>query len=340
MTYRRVLRKDFVTPPCAAACPAGVDAARYIRCVKAGKYDEAVAVIRENIPFPTVCADACFAPCEDACAYKQLGDAIAIRALKRAAVDNGGDAWKKFKKLADKTGKSIGIVGAGPAGLTSAYYLATLGHDVTVYDGFAEPGGTMRYGIPDFRLPKNRIAKDIDAILELGITFKGDTVVGKDISFQQMKSRFNAVFIACGAVGSTKVPIEGAAKKGVLLGWDFLKDVSLGKKFSFQGEVLVIGGGNVAIDAARTAKRLGKGNVTIVYRRTREEMPAHPTEIRAAEMEGIMIIDSWAPKKILGDHAKAFQEEIQSALLEHEDSGIYVEHVQCGYTFGKKPRDR
>ena len=303
MNRHRVLRKDFIVPPCVSACPAEVDAARYIRYVKASRYDEAVAVIREKIPFPTVCADACFAPCEDACAYKQFGDPIAIRALKRAAVDKGGDAWKKHKKIADKTGKSVAIIGAGPAGLTAAYYLTSLGHDITIFDGFAAPGGTMRYGIPNFRLPKDKLAKDIDAIFELGCTFKGNTIIGKDISFKQIKNTFDAAFVACGAVGSTRVPIEGAEKEGVLMGWDFLKDVSLGKKFKFNGEVLVIGGGNVAIDAARTAKRIGTGNVTIVYRRTREEMPAHPLEIAAAEMEGIIIIDSWAPKKILGDSA-------------------------------------
>jgi NADPH-dependent glutamate synthase beta subunit-like oxidoreductase/NAD-dependent dihydropyrimidine dehydrogenase PreA subunit len=303
MAFRRVLKEDLITPPCVAACPAGVDAARYIRCVKAGRFDEAVAVIREKIPFPTVCADACFAPCEEACAYRQIGDAVAIRALKKAAVDNAENTFKASGKLADQTGKTVGVMGAGPAGLTAAYYLSILGHKVTVYDGFSEPGGTMRYGIPSFRLPKERITKDIDAILAPGITFKGNTIIGKDMSFEEMRSRFDAVFIACGSVGSTKVPIEGAEKNGVLLGWDFLKDVSLGKTFDLKGEVLVLGGGNVAIDAARTAKRLGNGNVTIVYRRTRGEMPAHPSEIEAAELEGIMIIDSWAPKRIMGDQA-------------------------------------
>ena len=290
MIDQRVWRKDFIVAACTSACPAGIDVPRYIRCIKDGRFDEAVAVIREKIPFPTVCADACFAPCEDACSYKQYGDPIAIRALKRAAVDNSGDAWKRNKKIAAPTDKKVAIIGAGPAGLTAGYYLVTLG---------------MRYGLPDFRLPKNRLAKDIDAILEWGVEFKGDTVIGKDIQLAQLKNTFDAVFIACGTVGSKKVPIEGADKQNVYWGWDFLKDVSLGKEYRFQGNVLVIGGGNVAIDAARTAKRMGADNVTIVYRRTRGEMPAHPTEISAAEAEGIMIIDSWAPKKILGDSSPA-----------------------------------
>jgi len=301
MPHQRVPRSDFIVPACVSACPAQVDAGRYIRCVKAGRYDEAVAVIREKIPFPTVCADACFAPCEEACAYKQYGDPIAIRALKKAAVDQGDETWKTYKKISEKTGKSIAIVGSGPAGLTAAYYLATLGHGVKVFDGFEEPGGTMRYGIPEFRLPKKRLAKDIDSILELDIEFIGKTVIGKDMTFNEIKTGHDAVFIACGAVGSTRVPIEGTEKGNVLWGWDFLKDVSLGKEFYLQGDVLVIGGGNVAIDAARTAKRLGGDNVTVVYRRTKEEMPANSADIVAAEMEGIMVVDSWAPKKILGD---------------------------------------
>lgn len=303
MSDHRVGRKEFVVAACMSACPAGIDVPRYIRCVKDGRFDEAVAVIREKIPFPTVCADACFAPCEEACAYKQYGDPIAIRALKCAAVDNGGDAWKKNKKRAEPTGKTVAVIGSGPAGLTAAYYLVTLGHRVSVYDGFPEPGGTMRYGIPDFRLSKNRLADDITAILEWGVTFTGNTIIGKDIPFARLKKTCDAVFIACGAVGSAKVSIQGAGKKNVYWGWDFLKDVSLGEKFLFHGDVLVIGGGNVAVDAARTARRMGGENVTIVYRRTRAEMPAHPTEIAAAEAEGIMIIDSWAPKKILGDSA-------------------------------------
>jgi len=258
------LKEELIVPPCVAACPAGVDAPRYVRALKAGRFDEAVAVIREKIPFPFVCADACFAPCEDACAYKQFGDSIAIRALKRAAVDRGKDTWKSNKKMAEPTGKSVAIIGAGPAGLTAAYYLVTLGHRVTVYDGFESPGGTMRYGIPNFRLPKDRLEKDIQVILELGVDFKAKTVIGKDLPFRALKEQSHAVFIACGAVGSIRVPVEGAEKENVLWGWDFLKDVSLGKRFDFQGDVLVIGGGNVALDAARTARRLGADTVTIV----------------------------------------------------------------------------
>ena len=297
----RIIKKENLVPaPCRKACPAGVDAARYIRAIKAGSYGQALAVIRERIPFPTVCADACFAPCEDSCAARQLGEPISIRSLKRSAVDNGGDDWKQNLAVASDSGKSVGILGAGPAGLTTAYYLACLGHKVKVYDAFDQPGGTMRYGIPGFRLPNERLQKDIDEILKLGVEFKGGVKLGRDLQLDDLQNEHDAVFLACGAPASTKVPLPGADKPGVLWGWDFLRDLAQGKEFSFSGPVAVVGGGNVALDAARSALRLGADSVTIVYRRTREEMPAHPDEIRAAEAEGVMIINSWAPKRVLG----------------------------------------
>jgi NADPH-dependent glutamate synthase beta subunit-like oxidoreductase len=301
MTERCVSIDDLVVAPCQEACPAGIDVPRYIRAVKEGKYDEAVAVIREKIPFPVVCADACFAPCEDVCAYRQFGDPIAIRALKMAAVDRGGDAWKQNKKISDTTGKKVAIIGAGPAGLTTAYYLAGKGHAVIVFDDLPEPGGMMRYGIPRYRVPEERLAKDIDEILALGVEFKGNTHIGKDLSLDQLNADFDAVFLASGANGSAKIPLQGAEKEGVLWGWDFLRDVRLGQKFQFKGDVIVIGGGNVAIDVALTAKRLGASNVHLFSLEDRGEMPAHEWEIARAEEEGVFINTTWAPKKVLGD---------------------------------------
>jgi NADPH-dependent glutamate synthase beta subunit-like oxidoreductase len=278
-----------------------VDVPRYIRAVKDQKYDEAVAVLREKIPFPTVCADACFAPCEDVCAYKQFGEPIAIRAIKRAAVDKGGEAWKKNKKMADKTGKKVAIVGAGPAGLTAAYYLVSKGHEVTVFDSFPKPGGAMRYGIPKYRLPEERLEKEVNNILELGATFKGNVTIGKEITLDQLNKDFDAIFVASGANKSIAIPLEGAGKKGVLWGWDFLRDIRLGNTFQFEGDVIVVGGGNVAIDVALTAKRMGANNVHLFCLEKREEMPAHEWEVARAEEEGIFINNSWAPKKILGE---------------------------------------
>ena len=301
MAKRYVQREDFIVPRCTDACPAGVDVPRYIRAVRDRNFDEAVAVLRERLPLPTVCSDACFAPCEDVCAYRQFGDPIAIRAIKRAAVDKGKDTWKKKKKVAPKTGKRVAVVGAGPAGLTAAYYLATKGHEVTLFDAFPKPGGMMRYGVPEYRLPEKRLDKDIKAILQWGVKFQGNTVVGKDISMDRLKSDYDALFLASGANGSMKIPLSGADKRGVLWGWDFLRDVKLGKAPRLRGVVIVVGGGNVAIDVALTAKRLGAKAVHLFCLEKREEMPAHEWEIARAEEEGVFIHTAWAPKKVLGD---------------------------------------
>jgi len=299
----KYVRSEFIVPRCTDACPAGVDVPRYIRAVKDGKYDEAVGVLREKLPLPTVCADACFAPCEDVCAYKQFGDPIAIRAIKRAAVDMGGDAWKSARKSTAKTGKKAAVVGAGPAGLTVAYYLAGKGHDVTLFDAFPKPGGAMRYGIPNYRLPEERLDKDINDILEQGITFKGETVIGKDVTMDELKKNFDALFLASGANGSTRIPVEGSDKDGVLWGWDFLKDVALGEAFDMNGNAVVVGGGNVAIDVALTARRLGAKNVGLFCLEGREEMPAHAWEIARAEEEGVVINNGWGPVEVMGDRA-------------------------------------
>lgn len=300
MSTIRVRREEFVVPLCTTACPAGVDVPRYIRAVKDGQYDQAMSVLREKLPLPTVCADACFAPCEDVCAYRQFGDPIAIRAIKRAAVDRGGDAWRKRKRSPQKTGKSVAIVGAGPAGLTAAYYLGSKGHDVTLFDPFPKPGGTLRYGIPRYRLPEERLEKDIQVILETGVTFRGGCLVGKEIGLASLRKDHDAVFIASGANSSTRIPLEGSGKKGVFWGLEFLLDVSLGRKIELGKNVVVVGGGNVAIDVALTAKRLGGKNVQMFCLESREEMPAHPWEIALAEEEGVFIHNSWAPKRVLG----------------------------------------
>jgi formate dehydrogenase beta subunit len=301
MNQFRVNRKDFTVPRCTNACPAGVDVPRYIRAVRDGKYDQAVAILRERIPFPTVCADACFAPCEDVCAYKQFGDPIAIRAIKRAAVDKGGDGWKRRKKKPAKSGRKVAVVGAGPAGMSAAYYLNAKGHEVTMFDAFPKPGGMMRYGIPRYRVPDERLDRDVNVILDQGVNFRGETFVGKDVLLPDLKKEFDAVFISSGANSSARIPIEGSDKKGVLWGWEFLRDASMGKLFDLGKNVAVVGGGNVAIDVALTAKRLGAKRVDLFCLEKREEMPAHPWEVALAEEEGVFINNSWAPKRVLGD---------------------------------------
>ena len=251
--------------------------------------------------FPFVCADACFAPCEDACAYRQFGDPIAIRALKRVAVDRAGDGWKKFKKKSPATNRKVAVIGAGPTGLTASYYLATLGHQVTLMDEFPKPGGMMRYGIPKYRLPEERLDRDIKEILDLGIVFRGGVSVGKDVDLGQLIQDFDAIIIASGAQTSARVPLDGADKKGFWWGLEFLREAALGNPVDIGKRVVVIGGGNVAIDVALTAGRLGAEEVNLFCLETRDEMPAHPWEIALAEEEGVFIHTAWAPKKVIGE---------------------------------------
>jgi formate dehydrogenase beta subunit len=299
MKRYKVDRKDFIIPRCSSACPAGVDVPRYIRAVREGRYDDAVAVLREKLPLPTVCADACFAPCEDVCACKQFGEPVAIRALKRSAVDNGGDAWLQNKRHSASTGKTVAVIGAGPAGLTASYYLATQGHAVTIFDAWPEPGGTLRYGVPEFRLPKERLKRDIKYILDLGVDFKGNNVVGQNITFDELRQDYDSIFIACGTMANADLDLKGGVEEEVIWGWDFLKEVAQGKEFDLGSKVVVIGGGNVALDAARTARRLGASKVTLIYRRSKSEMPAIQEEVIEAEKEGIEILSNWAPDQIL-----------------------------------------
>ena len=322
MSERLVSRDEFIVPRCTDACPAGVDVPRYIRAVKEGRYDEAVCILREKLPLPTVCADACFAPCEEVCAYRQFGEPIAIRAIKRAAVDKGGNAWKKNRKITPKTGKKAAVVGAGPAGLTAAYYMAGKGHEVTLLDAFPKPGGAMRYGIPNYRLPEERLDKDINDILEQGVIFKGETVIGKDVTLEGLRKDFDVVFLASGQNGSARIPVEGADKRGVLWGWDFLKDVALGNEFSFQSEVVVVGGGNVAIDVALTARRLGATSVRLYCLESREEMPAHAWEIARAEEEGVVINNGWGPQKITGE-AEATGIRFRECIAVFDENGKF-----------------
>jgi len=258
--------KNLVKSPCQNACPAGIDVPRYIRAIGEGKFGEAVAVIREKIPFPAVCGYVCVHYCEAKCRRGQLEEAIAIKELKRFAADHDTGLWKQNSKIAPLTGKSVAIVGSGPAGLTAAYYLAKLGHEVVVFEAFPVAGGMMRVGIPSYRLPVEVLDREIKEMENLGVKIKTNSrVESLDGLFGQ---GYSSIFVSVGAHQGTKIGVEGEDTPGVVDGVDFLREVSLGKKTGVGGKVLVMGGGNVAIDASRTALRLGAKEVTIIYRRT------------------------------------------------------------------------
>lgn len=273
------------TSPCKAACPAGIDVPHYIRYIKAGKFDQALGVVRDKIPFPAVCGYACVHPCETKCARGQYDEPVAIRMLKRAAVDHSQDRGAMLP-LPPATNKKVAVIGAGPCGLTAAYYLAGFGHKVSVMEALPEPGGMLRYGIPEYRLPNEVLDKDISQITGRGVEIITNTRITSPEDL--LKNGFNAVLLASGAWKGLEMQLEGVGKARVFNGISFLKAVNTGNYPTMGQKVIVVGGGNTAIDAARSAVRLG-ADVTIVYRRTVLEMPANREEINEAIEEGVEI---------------------------------------------------
>ena len=276
-----------VAVPCQHACPAGINIPLYVYLVGEGKYQEALAVIREKVPFPGALGRVCIHPCEEACRRSAMNDPISIKFLKRFVADRDKGLWKSFSRKLPPTGKKVAIVGSGPAGLTAGYYLAKAGHTVTVFEQLPKAGGMMRVGIPDYRLPQDVLDGEIDVIKEAGVEIKLNTKVESvDGLFDQ---GYAAVFLALGAHHGQSLGVEGENLPGVYDGASFLRDVNLGKKVAIGKKVAVIGGGNTAVDSARVALRLGAKEVHMIYRRTRHEMPASPEEVEATLEEKIQI---------------------------------------------------
>ena len=291
--------KGLVEAPCSHSCPAGVDVPRYIRLVAENRYDEAVAVIREKIPFPSVCGYACFAPCEAKCRRGQIDEPIAIKALKRFAAEHARRVVDEKPQVAPPSGKRVAIVGAGPAGLTAAYYLAKLGHSPTIFEAQSKPGGMLRFGIPRYILPESILDQEINSVLDLGVELKLNSRVDKIDDL--IKAGYDAVFLAPGLVKGRKLPIPGADVEGALAGLDFLRDINVGKEVDLGKAVLVLGGGGVAIDVARTALRLGASDVGVVCLESGQTMPAPASEIKEAENEGVVIYPSRSFLSVVGN---------------------------------------
>jgi NADH-quinone oxidoreductase subunit F len=294
--------RDLFLSPCQNACPAGVNVPGYIALVSAGRIKDAYDLIRKDNPFPSVCGRVCTHPCESKCRRAQLDEPIAIADLKRYIADTVLNSTEPFVELKfPKKGKSVAIVGAGPSGLTSGYYLARLGYDVDIYEEKPVAGGILAYGIPEYRLPKGELQKEIDSIKQVGINIITNNKVGVDTSFDELKKKYDAIYIATGTQLSRKIGIEGEEMKGVYHGLDFLRDINLNKEVKVKGVVAVIGGGNTAIDAARAAIRKGATEVHILYRRTMDDMPADKREILDALNEGIKLHELVAPVRFLGN---------------------------------------
>jgi len=286
--------------PCMPACPGNINIPGYLRLIADGNADEANALIREKVPFPGILGRVCIRPCEDVCRRGEVNEAISICALKRFAAENEHGLWKKATEIESDSGHKVAIIGSGPAGLTAAFYLTKCGHQVTLFESRPLPGGMMRYGIPDYRLPLNILEKEIKDILDLGIELKTGQTLGNDFTIDQLRNEgFQAIFLAVGAQLSRKIDLEGSDLKDVFWGVDFLYQVNEGKEITLKDRVVVIGGGNVAIDVALTALRCGATSVTMACLEKREEMPADEWEIDQAIEEGITILPSWGPHKIV-----------------------------------------
>ncbi|CFX22265.1 Molybdopterin oxidoreductase [Syntrophomonas zehnderi OL-4] len=308
-------------PPCVKACPAQTDCQGYVGLIANGEYLESLKLIKEQLPLPASIGLVCPHPCEDACRRQLVEEPISIAALKVFAAEQ--DIYKTNAFVPDKkesTGQQVAIIGAGPAGLTAAHFLAIEGHAVTIYEAMPQAGGMLRYGIPQYRLPKEILDQEIKLIEALGVKIICNTKINQDISFDYIRQKYDAVFIGIGAWKYTRIGCTGEDVAGVVGGIDFLRDAALHGDVGIGEKVAVIGGGNTAMDAARTAVRLGAREVMVLYRRTREEMPAEDIEIKEAEEEGVVFKFLLAPEEILAEDGKATAIRCQKMQLGEPDS--------------------
>ena len=312
------------TAPCKAACPAHIPVQGYLKLAAQGRYREALELIKTENPFPAVCGRICNKRCEAECTRGSVDEAVAIDEVKRFIADHDLDEASRYvPKMLNQTGKpyteKIAVIGAGPAGMSCAYYLANKGYPVTVFDKNPVPGGMLTLGIPGFRLEKDVLNAEIDILKEMGVTFRCGVEVGKDLSIQQLREQgYKGFYLAIGAQKSQKLNIPGEALKGVFGGVDFLREVNLGRRPALGKRCAVIGGGNVAMDVCRSAVRLGT-ETTVLYRRSQEEMPADPDEVREAMAEGVQFRFLHAPVEILGEKGKVKGLKVERMALGEPD---------------------
>lgn len=307
-------------PACQATCPLHIDIRGYIALVKEGRFDEALAVIKQTLPFPSIIGRICTRPCEEKCVRGEVEQAIAINALKRAAADYG--KYAEDYSIGEKKKEKVAVIGGGPAGIMAAYDLRKAGYKVTIYEALPVLGGMMAVGIPEFRLPRGVLNKEIDIIAKLGVEIRLNTRIGKDIRLADLQKDYDAVFIAVGAHRARRPGIENEDAGGVIDGTEFLYKVNTGGKEDVREKVAILGGGNVAVDCARTCVRLGFKDVNIVYRRSREEMPAIGEEVEEAEKEGVKLHLLAGPNRVVtGNNQVTGIECIRMELGEPDESG-------------------
>jgi NADPH-dependent glutamate synthase beta subunit-like oxidoreductase len=299
--------------PCERKCPAGINIPYYIALTREGKYDEALTSIMDRMPFPAACGRICHHPCESICALRTKEGPVAIELLKRAVADRGTQALKARK--GSPSIKSVGIIGAGPSGLSAGYFLKRRGYNVIAYEKEAEAGGLLRWAIPDFRLPNEVVAREISTLTQFGIEVRCGVTIGKEISFDELRKKHDAVLIATGASRSTVPGIPGADLAGVSPALEVLSSIQRGNAPSLRGAtVAVIGGGNTSFDVARTAIRAGAKSVTIYYRRNKQEMPGNIEELSMAQREGVKIEYQVTPVRFTGDKRVAAIELVRTEL--------------------------
>ncbi|MGB9824701.1 MAG: NAD(P)-binding protein [Candidatus Hydrothermia bacterium] len=306
--------------PCQKGCPAHSDVQGYLALIAMGKYHEAVKLMKKNYILPATLGRVCPAFCEMECRRNYVEGPVAIRQLKRFAADYDLEHGPWMPEIPPSTGKKIAVVGGGPAGLSAAFYLRTMGHDVTIFEAMPALGGMTRYGIPKYRLPKDILNKDIATVINTGVKVELNKKLGKDITLQELKQKFDAVFIAIGAWKSRKMGVEGEDLPGVIHGIEFLRKVNMDEPVEVGKRVMVVGGGNTAMDVARTCVRLGC-EVTVVYRRSRDEMPANKIEVEEAEEEGVKFEFLTNPVKVMGNGKVEKVELIRMELGEPDASG-------------------
>ncbi len=315
--------------PCKFTCPAEIDVPRYVRFIREKDYAAAMAVIREKVPFPAILGFVCNHPCESACRRGFVNQAVSIRNLKRfAALHDDPELWDKNREKKPSTGKKVAIVGSGPAGLTAAYFLSNQGHDVTVFESLPSAGGMMRYGIPGYRLPSNVLDREIDAIKKMGV----EIVVNAQIESldKLFEKGFDVVLVAMGAHGGRKPLIEGVDSEGVWTGVEFMGSINSGKPVSLGGRIIVAGGGNVALDCARMARRLGAEQVYVTCIENRAEMRADVEEIEFGEKEGVRYLNSKYLNRILSENGRVVGVEFLDvdSFAFDEDKNLQLETVE------------
>ena len=309
-------------PPCRDACPIGVNCQAYVTYIALGRHGEAAEVARQDIPFARVLSRVCTHDCETACTRNEVDAPVAIRSLKRFVTDRIPAPAPRSSE--EERGERVAVVGAGPAGLQAAWDLRRLGYGVTVFDEMPHPGGMMRLGIPEFRLPREVLDDEVGLVTQTGVEVRCNTRIGRDVSFANLRSEFDAVFLAVGTHLSERLNVDGEDADGVVHGMDFLRDFHLGRSVPVGTRVLVIGGGNVAVDAALTARRLGADDVHLACLESRDEMPAFDWEIEQALEEGVLLLCSWGPKQILAEDGSVRAVRLRRCLSIFDSQGRFA----------------